>query len=122
MIKAYRDSILAGHAGINATYEAIRRRYCWLNMFPDTYGVDTVVPKPCREHGRHAGEQQRTLPYTHQVEPTVRAWLCRSLGPALGRFDRPTSGLWAPHANRCATVLIELSSYGTCLVYKQRLV
>jgi len=37
ILKAHHDNILAGHRGVDATYELIRRNYFWLNMLTDIY-------------------------------------------------------------------------------------
>ena len=35
ILKAYHDSLLAGHAGIERTFQAIRLKYYWTSMFAD---------------------------------------------------------------------------------------
>jgi len=37
VLKAHHDSSLAGHRGIQATYDKIRKNYFWVNMFADIY-------------------------------------------------------------------------------------
>jgi len=37
ILRAHHDNILAGHRGVDATYQLIRRNYHWVNMLADIY-------------------------------------------------------------------------------------
>lgn len=59
VLKAYHESVLAGHAGINSTYEAVRRRYYWVNMFSDVVewvrSCSSCAAIKGDKHGRNKG-------------------------------------------------------------------
>jgi len=63
ILKAHHDNILAGHRGVNATYELIRKNYFWVNMLADIHEYIQSCETCANVKTPHRGDQGRQPVY-----------------------------------------------------------
>eukprot|EP00698_Gefionella_okellyi_P012882 TRINITY_DN3500_c0_g1_i3.p1 TRINITY_DN3500_c0_g1~~TRINITY_DN3500_c0_g1_i3.p1 ORF type:complete len:624 (+),score=113.96 TRINITY_DN3500_c0_g1_i3:1771-3642(+) len=68
VFRAYHDCALAGHLGVGRTYELIRRKFHWRNMFADIQGL-VLSCVSCQERKRRRGPLPGKLESLQVSEP-----------------------------------------------------